>query len=244
MTPSPIAPQAPPSLGPVAAESARYVIKHAVVGELGEVVLRLTPVGGAGWRTVWEGQGHGFASLFGIGESSTFRSRFDVGTGLSTAWSINRNTGSATILDECQQRAPGEILSHRVHSQKPEDRSTLRAGGPTTDLLGFLLRLRTRPPTTPETVMVLDGRALWRVTVKPGVADTAKVAQQPFAALRYDLQAEPLDWHLAPSKTRKRQDLTVWLANDRVRTPLALVAQSALGNVRIEADIDRRVASR
>ncbi|MDX2022932.1 MAG: DUF3108 domain-containing protein [Deltaproteobacteria bacterium] len=233
-----------PLLGPVAAESARYVITHGVVGELGEVVLQLTPHGPVGQPTTWEGQGHGFASLFGIGESSTFRSRFDVGRGVSTTWSVNRNTGSALILDECQQRTPGEIASHRVHSQKPEDWSTLHSRAPTTDLLGFLLRLRTRPPTAPEAVMVMDGRALWKVTVKPGTADTVQVAQQPHAALRYQLAAEPLDWHLAPSKTRHRQQLTVWLANDRARTPLALEANSTLGNVRIEVDESPRVALR
>ena len=240
-TPSP---SAAPIWGPTAPEAARYVIMHGLVGELGEVVLRLQPQGPVGPRTIWEGQGHGTASLFGVGESSSFRSRFDAGSGLSTAWSIHRNTGTATILDECQQRTAGEISNHRVHSQKPEEWSTLHARAPTTDLMGFLLRLRTRPPVAPESVMVLDGRALWRVTVAPGVVDTVSVAKRPHAALRFVLRAEPLDWLLAPSKTRKRQDLTVWLANDRTRTPLALVAQSSLGNVRIEADLTPRVASR
>ena len=229
------APRAAAVLGPKGSERGHYRIRHGLVGDVGEVELRLSQLPSANNQALWLGEGNAFGSFLGIGESSTFRSQFDAVTGLSTTWSLKRDTGSATISDESVQASPGVVQTHRIHSKKPEDWSTLNAGAGTIDPFGLLMRLRTRPPVSgPDELMVLDGRALWKVTVSPGQATTVMVGGQSIAALRYALRSDPLDWQRAPSKTRVTQKLVVWLTNTVTRTPLALEAQTSLGNIRIE----------
>ena len=235
--PTPSAMSVSPVLGPQGPETARYTIRHAIVGELGQVALRLTPIAPQQNQPQWQGEGSASGSFLGIGESSTFVSQFNSITGLSTKWTIKRDIGSAVISDDCEQTEPGIVATHRIHSKKPENWQTLNAGAETTDPFGLLLRLRISPPTSTATVMVLDGRALWKVTVQPPKAETITVAGQQTAALRFDLRSDPLDWQREPSKTRTTQHLTVWLANTPIRTPLALQAESPLGDVKIEVDI-------
>jgi hypothetical protein len=223
------------ALGPVAAESSQYIIRHDILGELGAVSLRVSPQKDTSNQLTWTGEGSAFGSFLGIGESSTFVSQFNALTGLSTKWKINRDIGSAVISDDCEQVQAGIIATHRVHSKKPEDWSTLHAGADTTDPFGFLMRLRIRPPSSPTVVMVLDGRALWKVTVQPAKTVSLDVGGEKTAALRFDLRSDPLDWRGAPSKTRTTQHLVIWLANTTLRTPLALEAASPIGNVHIEA---------
>lgn len=225
-----------PALGPKGPESAHYTIRHAIVGELGQIALRLSPVLPQQQQTQWQGEGSASGSFLGIGESSTFVSQFNAITGLSTKWTIKRDIGSAVISDDCEQAEPGVVATHRIHSKKPENWQTLNAGAETTDPFGFLMRLRIHPPTVKSAVMVLDGRALWKVTTQPGQVESISVAGQQTSALRFELRSDPLDWHRNPSKTRTTQHLTIWLANTPTRTPLALKAESPLGNVRIEVD--------
>lgn len=225
-----------PVLGPRGVEQARYRIRHAVVGDLGEVALQVSPQPSANNQPFWLGVGHAEGSFLGIGERSTFRSEFNAATSLSTTWSLKRDTGSAHISDDCTQSSPGVVSSHRIHSKKGEDTSTLHASGGVVDPFGFLLRLRTRPPKTAETVLVLDGRALWKVTLTETTTQVVSVGGQPHEALRYALRSDPIDWHGAPSKTRKRHNVVIWLSTTPVRTPLALQADSPLGNVFIDLD--------
>lgn len=227
---------APLGLGPKGAENSHYTIRHAIVGELGQVALRLTPMPALNNQPQWQGDGSANGSFLGIGESSTFVSQFNAITGLSTKWTIKRDIGSAIISDDCEQTEPGVVATHRVHSEKPETWQTLNAGAETTDPFGFLMRLRMHPPTTIATVMVLDGRALWKVTTRPGQAEQISISGQQTSALRFELVSDPLDWHREPSKTRTTQHIVIWLANNPTRTPLALQAESPLGNVRIEVN--------
>lgn len=218
-------------------ERLHFQIRHSLAGQVGEVTLLVKAETSP--APLWAGEGFGSGSFLGFGTRSKFSLSFDPQTALARAWTVERDTGSAVIRDDAAQSAPGVVSTHRLHSKKPESWATLNAGAATYDPFGYLLALRTRgPQREPWTAPVLDGRALWSVTAAPPRAETIKLATGPRTALRYELAAAPIDWQGRPSTLRKPRTITLWLSDNAEHTPLALVTNAPLGELRVELAAD------
>jgi hypothetical protein len=98
------------------------------------------------------------------------------------------------------------------------------------DPLGFILRVRLRPPRAPETFEVLDGHGLWRLTLAPAVAVNDELGR----ALRLDGKAEPIFWDGRHDDDRPNRTFSFWLSDDSFHTPLRLVMPLAVGEVRAD----------
>jgi hypothetical protein len=229
-------PPPPPPRAPAFAaldETMRYNIAYSLLGHLGDLdIWFVHPEHGV--RAVGVGKG----LLLGAG---TFEKRVDShldprnpGT---ARWVTSRVQDGKTVVDTIVQAAPGTVEVVRRRAGRPDHTSSFRRGRPVLDPLGFLFALRAHPPTATTTYEVLDGRALWIITVRPPHA-TSVDGQ---AALVLGGRAEPVFWDGTPdNKDRDARDFTVWLSADALHTPLRLVIPLGVGEVRVSlARIDR-----
>jgi hypothetical protein len=107
------------------------------------------------------------------------------------------------------------------------------------DPLAFLYQLRSRPPTRAQAFEVLDGRALWLISVEP--ARGVKL-DNGRAALAMHGRASPIFWDGQKDPERAPRNFTIWLDNDRYHTPLRLTMPLPVGEVRVDlAAIQREV---
>jgi len=150
---------------------------------------------------------------------------------------------------------PGPPTSLAASSEEhppttPPERATATLAAPLLDPLGFLLRLRVELPgagarARPQILYVLDGQALWRVTITNagrGPAPEGIVADVP--TLRLEVEAEPIRWDgVADVGERAHRSLKLWLSDDAARVPLRLEVPVGIANVVVAlTDIDRRPA--
>jgi hypothetical protein len=213
-------------------ETMSFTVDYSLLGRLGDLQLWfLHP--GHGVRAVGVGKG----MLIGAGTlEKRLDSHLDPRAAGTTRWVSTRVQSGKTVVDTVVQSAPGTVEVMRRRSDKPDQTNSFRRGRPVLDPLGFLFALRTRPPAAPETYEVLDGRALWIISLRPARASTL----DGHGALAVAGHAESVYWDGSPDKDRTDRDFTVWLSADQLHTPLKLVVPLALGEVRVSlAKIDR-----
>jgi hypothetical protein len=148
-------------------------------------------------------------------------------------WTSTRVQGGKTTVDTNDVPRPGKVVMLRRRAGRPDDAAVLRRPRPIVDPLTFLVKLRAAPPRKPETFEVLDGRALWVITVDPA----ERVRLDPPAgrpALRLRGRAEPIEWDGARDDDRTARAFTLWLDDDAHRAPLRLTMGLPLGELRVD----------
>ncbi len=233
-TPAPMPIPAPPPPRPVQpTEAIRYRVKYGMLGDLGEIQISFAFPGDA-----VRASGVGKGSLLGFGQvEKRLDSQLDV-RGMPRRWTSSRIQAGKTITDSIEQPTPGWIEVVRRRSGRPDEGHRFVRKQPVLDPLTFLYRLRNRPPQTAQAYEVLDGRALWLITVEPGQAATL---DRNHAALMLRGRATPIFWDGQPDPERSARGFTIWLDNDRYRTPLRLVMPLPVGEVRVDlASIQRQ----
>jgi hypothetical protein len=213
-------------------ETMSYTIEYSLLGRLGDLQLWFVHPG-QGVRAVGIGKG----MLIGAGTlEKRFDSQIDPRAAGTTHWVSTRVQSGKTVVDTIVQSTPGSVELVRRRADRPDQANSLRRGRPILDPLGFLFALRAHPPSAIETYEVLDGRALWILTLRP--ARTAALDGK--GALAIAGHAEAIFWDGSPDRERTDRDFTVWLSADELHTPLKLVVPLALGEVRVSlARIDR-----
>jgi hypothetical protein len=227
----PPAPRAvPPALAQ--AERARYRIDYGVL-EIGQLEVAIAAaVPGA---TLVHADGHGSGGVLGLGHMSDhIATEFDVEQLESRRWDNARSGGEGDLRDRALQTAAGHVDLVRERPGRAGQTASANLAAPLLDPLGFLLRLRVEPPgARPQILYVLDGQALWRVTIaSPGrVEPPENAARVPM--MRLDAEADPVHWDGSPDtgNERKHRSFKLWLSDDAARVPLRLEMPVGLADV-------------
>jgi hypothetical protein len=236
-------PPPPPPPAPLASrESARYTVEYGPL-TIGEVHLSIAGAR-AGAASVSAG-GLGAGGLLGLGSmENAIGTVFDLGRLDSRRW-VDGRKGQHTLTDHVDQVSPGQVAftRHLIDRVGTILRSAATLPGPLLDPLGFLLRLRVAPPgATPQVLYVLDGQALWRVTV-------SNAGRAPFpepglrvATIRLDAQADPIhyDGSASSDPDRRQRTFSVWLSDDAPRVPLRVEMPVGLSTVVVKLAEIRR----
>jgi len=230
------------------AERARYRIDYGVIeiGEL-EVAIAAAVPGSA----LVHAHGHGSGGVLGLGHmEDRIASDFDLARLESRRWDNARTDGEGDLRDLGTQTGMGRVDFVREHPGRAgaPEKATATLAGPLLDPLGFLLRLRVEPPDPkrPQILYVLDGQALWRVTI----ASAGRVAPPdddhlaPVPMVRLDAEADPIRWDGAPDAgERKHRSFKLWISDDAARVPLRLEMPVGIADVVVAlTDIDRAPA--
>ena len=136
----------------------------------------------------------------------------------SRRWVTSRVQSGRTTVDTIEQPSPGSIEVVRRRTGRPDEGHRFVRKQPVLDPLGFLYWIRNRPPQTPQAYEVLDGRALWLITVEPargGAMDKGR------AALMVRGQANPIFWDGQRDPERAARSFTLWLDTDPLPHPSA-----------------------
>ena len=233
----------PPALAQ--AERARYRIDYGVleIGELDVAIAAAVP--GA---TLVHADGHGSGGVLGLGHmESRIATDFDLARLDSRRWDNARSGGEGDLRDRAQQTTAGhvDLVRERPGRAAPEKASAILAA-PLLDPLSFLLRLRVDPPGAAAQILyVLDGQALWRVTITNAGRVLPPENAAPVPMIRLEAEAEPVHWNGTPDPTsdRKRRSFKLWLSDDAARVPLRLEMPVGIANVVVAlTDITRRPA--
>jgi hypothetical protein len=229
----PVSRPAPPRLPafasqlPFAGETTRYRIAYGLLGDLGEVTISFSfPTDAV------HAVGSGSGSFFGLGRiEKSVESDLVQGKDNPRRWVTSRIQSGKTIVDTVEQATPGQIAVLRRRSDRPEEGHHFSRQIPVMDPLAFLWRLRSQPPTRPETFEVLDGRALWTIVMSP----TRVQADGPKrTVLILTGKADPIFWDGRPDDDRTGRTFKLYLEGDAQHTPLRLVMPLAVGEVRVD----------
>jgi hypothetical protein len=219
-----------PGLAPALAapEIARYRVAFGPL-DVGEISLRLAslPLSGAAGTPVVRARGEGAGAILGFGrQEGAVETEFEPRALLSRRWTMTRVTSGRTIRDEIDQPEPGHLELQRVRDGGPPQRQTSRIAGAALDPVGFLLRLRASPPRRgagPEVLHLLDGQALWRVTVTRGAPAPLAPFVPAHRVIRLEGRAEPIRHDGAPDLgERAPHSFVLWLSAGRGHLPLRL----------------------
>jgi hypothetical protein len=231
-----VLPSAPPRPVPAAlaqAERARYRIDYGIleIGELEVAIAAAVP-----GSVLVHADGHGAGGVLGLGRmENRITTDFDLARLESRRWDNARSGGEGDLRDRAQQTAAGHVDLVREHpgEARPPETSSANLAAPLLDPLGFLLRVRIEPPSGgPQILYVLDGQALWRVTITNAgrVAPPDDAARGPM--LRIDAEAEPIHWNGASDYSdRKHRSFKLWLSDDAAHVPLRLEMPVGIADV-------------
>jgi len=211
------------------AETARYRIDYGIIniGELSLAIAAPPKVGGPDGQLV-RASGHGHGSILGLGAlENSVDAEFDAAHLASRRWSSARKRGDSAIRDVGEQRRPGVLDLSRQHAGRPPERRLATVAGPAFDPIGFLLRVRVDPPAlggAPQVLHLMDGQALWRVTVLNAGREPLPDGASGPLAVRLEARAEPIHYDGRPddSGDRTRRDFVLWLSDDPAHVPLRL----------------------
>jgi Protein of unknown function (DUF3108) len=255
--PAPAAPAAPavrrlppppppvrPAPAPVAKdEHTRYRIDY---GMLNIGALELT-IGGAHGDMLVHAGGTGEGAILGIGHMrNRIDAEFDLQRLDSRSWVNARSDGDRAFRDRGQQTKQGQVDLVRERAGQAPDRTQATLAGPLLDPIGFLLRLRVSPPTPggpPQVLYVLDGQALWRVTVTSAGRAPFPEPTLRVPTLRLQAEAEPIRYDGVPENDgdRRHRSFALWLSDDDARVPLRLEMPIGIGALVVAlTEIERR----
>ncbi|HTA19751.1 MAG TPA: DUF3108 domain-containing protein, partial [Polyangia bacterium] len=152
----------------------------------------------------------------------------------SRRWDNARSDGDGELRDRARQTGAGHVELVRERAGAGPQTASGVLAAPLLDPLGFLLRLRVEPPRgAPQILYVLDGQALWRVTI----ANVGRVVPPENAApvpmIRLDAEAEPVLWNGTPETDgdRTHRSFKLWLSDDTAHVPLRLEMPVGIANV-------------
>jgi hypothetical protein len=240
---APSAPAAPPPGAPpgaprpvppalAQAERARYRIDYGVL-EIGQLEVAIAAaVPGA---TLVHADGHGSGGVLGLGRMSDhIATEFDVEQLESRRWDNARSVSEGDVRDRALQTAAGHVDLVRERPGRAGQTASAQLAAPLLDPLGFLLRLRVEPPgARPQILYVLDGQALWRVTIASAgrVEPPENAARVPM--MRLDAEADPVHWDGSADtgRERKHRSFKLWLSDDAARVPLRLEMPVGIADV-------------
>ncbi len=234
-TPPPVVP--PPRLPTRPSEAIRYRVMYGLFGELGEIKISFAFPGDA-VKAIGVGKG----SLLGFGQmEKRLESQLD-GKGLTPRrWVTSRIQSGRTTTDTIEQPVPGSIEVVRRRTGRPDEGHRFVRKQPVLDPLAFLYRIRHHPPRTAQAYEVLDGRALWLISVEPARGGALEKGRP---ALMVRGQASPIFWDGQRDPERAARSFTLWLDKDRYHTPLRLTMPLPVGEVRVDlAAIERDVTA-
>jgi len=218
---------------PLVSETANYRVSYGVLGEIAAATISFVPDPGSrgadtsrSVRAVATGSG----AVLGFGKTEKhIESEFDTQTLKTTRWTSTRSSGGETVIDIAEQHQPGTVSLVRKRLGQPDQADSMTRASVILDPLGLLLRLRLGPLQVPVSFEILDGRALWVVTIS-AVRPTA----EPVPMLRLEGRTEPIFWDGKPDSERTGRRFTLFLSDDRYRTPLRLIVPFGLGEARAE----------
>jgi hypothetical protein len=224
----PVVPAPPPVAIPPALaqrERARYRLEYGPlsVGELTIAIGGATP----GAKTVRAG-GRGAGAVLGLGRmSNSIATDFDLERLDARRWNNSREDGDRALIDSAEQPTPGQVTGARFRQRPHVRQSPIQATftAPLLDPLSFLLRLRAAPPTpgSSQVLYVLDGQALWRLTIQNAGRASLPEGTVAVATFRLDGRADPIHWDgSADEAERRRRTFSVWLSDDANKVPLRL----------------------
>jgi hypothetical protein len=250
------APPSPPAqAGPGAAppppplaqrEKTRYRIAYGGL-DVGELSLSIG--GAAPGTTVVHAAGQGAGSVLGIGR---YENQIDVDFDLSRLdslrWVNARTWGNRSTRDRGEQRTRGEVRGVRETLGQPGPGVPLEArlAGPLLDPIGFVLRLRAATPAAgaaAEVLYVLDGQALWRLSVSNRGREALPEGTVRASLVRVQVEAEPIRYDGASDAgtDRHHRSISIWLSDDANRVPVRLSVGVGVGDlVASLVEIDRR----
>jgi hypothetical protein len=215
------------------AERTRYRIDYGVleIGALEVVIAAAVP--GA---TLVHADGHGSGGVLGLGHmDDRIATDFDLTRLDSRSWDNARSGGEGELRDRALQTGAGhvDLVRDRAGGAGPEKASVVLAA-PLLDPLGLLLRLRVEPPgASAQILYVLDGQALWRVTITNAgrVVPPENAARVPM--IRLEAQAEPMRWNGTPDTDgdRTHRSFKLWLSDDAAHVPLRLEMPVGIADV-------------
>ena len=208
-------------------ESSIYRVAYGVLGQLGRIQIAFTTTG-----EKVRAQGLGTGSMMGMGQyHKQLESHLDRRALTSSRWVSHRVVQDArTVTDTVAQPRPGAIEMVRKRTGKPDEEYRFARQQPVLDPLTFLYALRVQPPRKQQVFEVLDGRALWLITVEAAVEGS--LDKRPAVVLKG--RANPILWDGQHDSERTARRFTIWLDGDAARTPLRLVMPLAVGEVRVE----------
>ena len=227
-------------------ENARYRVAYGVLGQIGEIRTSIEREPARGGERLVRVKGSGDGSILGMGQMhAEVDGRFDAARLGSRRWKSASGQGSKAITDVIDQPRPGELaLERRLGSGAPE-RLWATLAMPVLDPLGFILRVRISPPAPgrSQTFHVMEGQALWRLTLATaGTEVLPDGAATPTAALRIDGKIEPVSFDGKPDDSRSHRSFTLWLSNDPTRVPLRMSISVGPGHLVVElVELQRQV---
>lgn len=239
--PAPIAAAAPVPDSLPRDESVRYDVRYGVLGTIGELVVS---AGGLIYpRTKPEapvvslrGVGHG--AVLGLGGMvRRIDAEFDVRALGSRRWTeARRKDGQRTedeTIDVGERDERGHNRVQRRVPGKPDETQSFFSQAPTSDLLGMIWRLRTKPPALGqvEVALVLDGLALWQVTASTVALADPVPEGQGARALKVEGKLLPIDYNGAIDPKRTERRFTMWLDARPRHVPLRLEVPVGPGDV-------------
>ena len=234
--PVPVRPSVPATL-PLF-QTARYDIRYGLLGSVGALTFS---VGGV--RLANDGahvvnvQGAGRGAVLGLGGiQRKIEAEFDPATLESRRWSILRARDGQPeadgTLDTAARGPGGTLLLGRATPGQPPSRQTVQFTVPTSDPLGLLWRLRTRPPAPgqTETVQLLDGLALWRVRIT-GATTREILPEGNQTAMRLDGDVSPILYDGQADPERPTRHFTLWLSDATDHLPLRLEVPVGIADI-------------
>jgi len=228
---APAAPPAPAASVPLGwREQARYDVRFGPLGSVG--ALTLSTKQGDAKTPVMSVHAEAEGAVLGLGRlQRRLDAEFDLAALRSRRWTEARVKGGETIVDVAERQATGAFGLERRRGAEPPARLTATFDVPTSDAAGLVLRLRLRPPAPgqPETLQLLDGRALYRVRVWTAVEREPVPGQDRFG-LRLDGEVTPVGDGDGEEKLRR---FKLWLAEDPTRLPLRLEISLGISTLQI-----------
>jgi hypothetical protein len=217
-------------------ERLRYRVDYGVLN-IGEIELSVDGARASGRAPrLIAAAGHGEGAILGFGRvENRIETLFDARDLAPRRWTSTRRDGDGALRDRIDQPRLGQIQLVRERQGAPIDRQFAARPGAAYDPIGFLLRLRVAPPPPggpPQVLEVLDGRALWRVTVAGVGREAVPGADGGAAGLRFEARADPIRYDGTPDPgDRPSRTFVLWLSDDDARLPLRLEMPIGIGDV-------------
>jgi len=233
------------------AENARYRVAYGVLGQIGEIRTSIEREPAKDGERLVRVEGSGEGSILGMGQMhAEVDAHFDVARLASRRWRSESGQGSKAITDVIDQPGPGELVLARRQGGGAPERLWATLPLPVLDPLGFILRVRLGPPAPgrSQVLHVMEGQALWRITLTVvGTEALPEGAPTPALALRLDGKIDPITYEGNADEGRAHRRFTLWLSNDAARVPLRMSMSVGPGHLVVDLiDLRRdvRVAGR